>query len=59
MAPARGTKAKRPRGRPKTLPDSTPFVLRLPTDLHRELRRYAHETGTSMNSAVVEALRAW
>ncbi|MEL6546307.1 MAG: toxin-antitoxin system HicB family antitoxin [Myxococcota bacterium] len=47
------------RGRPKTIEDQKPFVLRLPPDLHRMLRTYAANQGTSMNQIVVEVLQQW
>jgi hypothetical protein len=63
MARARqvdGAGEKRPRGRPSKLGDVQPFPLRLPVDLHKQLKHYVvdHE-GRSLNDIIVEAVQQW
>lgn len=50
----------RPRGRPRKLAeDHRVFTLRLPADLHRELRALAGARATSLNDLVLGVLAAW
>jgi predicted HicB family RNase H-like nuclease len=35
------------------------FALRLPADLHRELKLYSVSAGTSLNKLIVERMVAW
>ncbi len=50
----------RPRGRPKKLPDDyKQFPLRLPPDLHRQLRIHALDTGKSLNDILLEVIAEW
>lgn len=49
---------KRP-GRPAKLGDHQPYLLRLPSSLHRQIRRHAKEHGCSMNDLLVAVIQYW
>jgi hypothetical protein len=46
-------------GRPPKLGDHRTFTLRMPTDLHRQLRHVALDRGVSMNDLLVEVIQGW
>ncbi len=50
---------RRKRGRPRKLGEVQGFALRLPVQLHRQLRRHAIATGVSLNDLVVSVLLKW
>lgn len=47
------------RGRPPKLGDHQAYPLRMPVDLHKELRHYALDEGRSMNDVLVEVIKVW
>jgi len=46
-------------GRPPKLGKHQPYMLRLPVELHRDLRRYATEQGVSLNDLLVGVIARW
>lgn len=52
-------KESRPRGRPRKLPEHQAFSLRLPVELHQELRHYAVDARRSLNDILVDAITQW
>lgn len=52
-------KSSKKRGRPPVLGDHQVFTLRLPTELHRELRLLATVQGESLNDLLVRMIREW
>jgi hypothetical protein len=46
-------------GRPAKLTDHRPFTLRLPTDLHRQLRHLTVDQGVSLNDLLVQIIVEW
>lgn len=46
-------------GRPRKRDETQAYVLRLPKELHRQLRLYAVHQGKSLNDVLVEALTHW
>lgn len=51
--------AKRRRGRPRKLTDHQTFPLRLPRELHRQLRHHAIDAGSSLNDILVDVIERW
>jgi hypothetical protein len=47
------------RGRPEKLGDHQSYTLRLPVDLHRQLRHFAVDKGVSMNDILVQVIEGW
>jgi predicted HicB family RNase H-like nuclease len=51
--------SKRPVGRPPKLGDHQPYLVRLPTELHRQIKLYAVSKGLSLNDVLVDIIRDW
>ena len=51
--------SKRPPGRPNKLGDHQPYLVRLPTVLHRQIKLYAVSKGLSLNDLLVEVIGDW
>lgn len=49
----------RGRGRPRKLEDHVLFSLRLPSDLHTELRKFAFDEKRSLNDILGEVVEKW
>jgi hypothetical protein len=48
------------RGRPQKLGEHQPFSIRLPADLHQQLKHYVVDhPGRSLNDLIVEAVSDW
>lgn len=47
------------RGRPPKLGDYQAYPLRMPVDLHRELRHLALDEGCSLNDLLVQVIQEW
>lgn len=52
--------APRGRGRPRKVEgEAKPFLLRLPEELHLELRHHALDEGRSLQDVLVEVIQEW
>lgn len=51
--------AEKRRGRPPKLGDHQPYVLRLPRNLHRQIRQHAIDYRCSMNDLLVAVVGGW
>lgn len=49
----------RKRGRPAKPGQQQAFSLRLPVELHQQLRHYAFDQGASLNDVIVRAVQEW
>ncbi|HKY38382.1 MAG TPA: toxin-antitoxin system HicB family antitoxin [Polyangiaceae bacterium] len=50
---------KKSPGRPRKHPETQSFSIRLPKDLHRQLRLYAVHQGQSLNDLIIGVLQGW
>jgi len=51
--------SKRPPGRPPKLGNHQPYLVRLPTELHRQIKLYAVSKGLSLNDLLVRVIADW
>jgi hypothetical protein len=51
--------SKRPPGRPPKLGRHQPYLVRLPTELHRQIKLYSVSKGLSLNDLLVKVIGDW
>jgi predicted HicB family RNase H-like nuclease len=51
--------SKRPPGRPLKLGRHQPYLVRLPPELHRQIKLYSVSKGLSLNDLLIDIIRDW